>query len=89
MTVAYVLILVVTILANTVEAVAGLVGAAFMKQNAEQVGVPFSWLLVLGCSRGPAPSACCSGWSECVCSGSPPRSGWCCDHALKRPDCNG
>jgi len=52
MTIVYVLILALTILGNGVEAVAGLVGAAFMKQNAEQVGVPFSWLPILGLLKG-------------------------------------
>jgi len=52
MTIAYVLVLGVTIVANAAEAVAGLVGAAFMKKNAELVGVPFSWLPVLGLLKG-------------------------------------
>lgn len=52
MSIAYVLVIVVTILANGVEAVANLAGAAFVKQNAEEVGVPFSWLPMLGLLKG-------------------------------------
>jgi len=52
MTIAYVLVLVITILANGAEAVADLAGAAFVKENAGLVGVPDSWLPVLGLLKG-------------------------------------
>ena len=52
MTIADVLVLVVTILANGAEAVADLAGAAFVKKNAELVGVPDSWLPMLGLLKG-------------------------------------
>ena len=52
MTIAYVLVLVITILANGAEAVADLAGAAFVKENSELVGVPDSWLPMLGLLKG-------------------------------------
>ena len=52
MTIAYVLVLVITVLANGAEAVADLAGAAFVKENSKLVGVPDSWLPMLGPLKG-------------------------------------
>ena len=48
MTIAYVLVIVLTIVANGGMAAADLAGASFVKGNAAEVGVPASWIPVLG-----------------------------------------
>ena len=52
MYIAYVVVTIVTIGLNAFEAVAALVGAKFMRANADRVGVPRSWLVPLGLLKG-------------------------------------
>jgi hypothetical protein len=41
-----------TVAANAFEAVANIMRAGFVRANAAEVGVPLSWLPVLGCLKG-------------------------------------
>ncbi|MFD9214110.1 DoxX family protein [Streptomyces sp. NPDC087659] len=54
MSTAYAVVTVVTIAANAVEAVANVLRARFVVANAAAVGVPPSWLPVLGALKGAA-----------------------------------
>jgi hypothetical protein len=52
MFIAYVVVAVVTVLANAFEAVANIARARFVVANATEVGVPLSWLPTLGALKG-------------------------------------